>query len=61
MLLTTLVPAGMVKEDDVVWTFDSLLRVSNIPHSVFRMRQNICFLFGFVGRNLLTVYEPLKI
>eukprot|EP00428_Durinskia_dybowskii_P085266 CAMPEP_0170428136 /NCGR_PEP_ID=MMETSP0117_2-20130122/39606_1 /TAXON_ID=400756 /ORGANISM="Durinskia baltica, Strain CSIRO CS-38" /LENGTH=248 /DNA_ID=CAMNT_0010687403 /DNA_START=62 /DNA_END=808 /DNA_ORIENTATION=- len=39
VLLTTLVPAGMVKEDDVVWTFDSLLReitdeLSNTPKTV---------------------------
>jgi hypothetical protein len=28
VLLATLVPAGMVKEEDTAWTFESLLRVS---------------------------------
>jgi len=28
VLLTTLVPADMTKEDDTLWTFESLLRVS---------------------------------
>lgn len=30
VLLTTLVPAAMVREDDVLWTFETLLRVSFI-------------------------------
>ena len=30
VLLTTLVPASMVKEEDVPWTFESLLRVSGL-------------------------------
>jgi hypothetical protein len=28
VLLTTLVPSGMVREEDTAWTFESLLRVS---------------------------------